>query len=132
MKKIIIMVACALLLITGISSSTFVVGKKKVKTPSIEECVDTLHIVEKVATVLEEIGALQQHCVAHAQAYNNKEAIVCLKTAQQRQEFSLLVSEVEGALDLAIEATKNLNNFIKAQEVKKESDAVAKKAVMQN
>lgn len=114
-----------MLLITGVMlASSFVVGKKKVKTPSVEDCVDTLQFFKKEGEALQEIGALGQKFVAHGQAYTNKEPIVCLKTAQQRQEFSLLVNEVECALDLLIEATKNLNKFINVQE--------AKKAVMQN
>lgn len=132
MKKVMVIIACALLLITDISTGTFVVSKKKVKTPSLEECVDTLGLIEKVGATLHELGIVQQKCVNNAQAYTNKETIICLKTGQQRQEFKILVNELEDALDHITQAAKKLNNYMNAQEIKKESDAAAKKAVMQN
>ena len=132
MKKVIILVVCAALLITGMSTGAFVVGKKKVKTPSLEECVDTLQTIEKVGTVLQELGELQQQCVTHAHAYTNKESIVCLKTAQQRQEFKALIDDVEDALDHVAQVAKKLNNVMHAQELTKEAMSTAKKAIMQN
>ena len=133
MKKIIMFMMSVALLITGVMvANSFVVGKKKVKTPSLEECVDTLQTIEKIGTTLQEVGALQQQCVSHAQAYTNKESIICLKTAQQRQEFKALINDVEDALDHVAQAAKKLNSFMHAQELTKEPIVTAKKAIMQN